>query len=199
MQNTPLGLDQMQAHTNDTFSDAHNYVDAASTFAGSYGAADDNTILMQGFNNEAALNQDLRNFFEQIMVSEFDAMATEFIQPPPDLTAWMDEVEYFGQLDLFGANFMPNMDQIFDPQVAQEQINPVPVSVDGNSVPSPNRRFRDSPQRGHAALPRSPLYVYISKDCIALLTRPKDHGFLHNISMPSVSRRTQLLMVKIST
>jgi hypothetical protein len=154
----------MQVHTNDTFSDVHNYVDAAPTFAGSYGAADDNTMLMQGFNKEAALNQDMRSFFEQIMVPEFDAMATEFIQPPPDLTAWMDEVEYFGQLDLFGANFMPNMDQIFDSQVTQEQISPAPVSVDGIGMPSSNRRLRDSTQRGHAVLPRSPLYVYISKN-----------------------------------
>lgn len=147
----------MQAHTNDAFPDAHNFVDAASTFAGSYGAADDGTMHIHGFNNEAALNQDLRTFFEQIMVPEFDSMGAEYIQPPPDLSAWMDEVEYFGQLDLFGANFVPNMDHMFDPQLAQEQqVSPAPVSVDGSGLSSLNRRHRDDTHRGHPASQRSP-------------------------------------------
>lgn len=189
----------MQAPTSDTFSDAPNYVDAASTFAGSYGAADDSTMPMNSFDNEAALNQDLRTFFEQIMVPEFDAVGTDYVQPPPDLSAWMDEVEYFGQLDLFGANFVPAMDQIFEPQLAQDHISPALASVDDSGITSAHRRHRGDMHSGHIAHPRSPWYVYSLKDYLVPLTRHVGHGCLRNINMRSVSRRIQPSMVKIST
>ncbi|OAL06967.1 C2H2 type zinc finger domain-containing protein [Phaeosphaeriaceae sp. SRC1lsM3a] len=111
---------------------------------------------MNSFDNEAALNQDLRTFFEQIMVPEFDAVGTDYVQPPPDLSAWMDEVEYFGQLDLFGANFVPAMDQIFEPQLAQDHISPALASVDDSGITSAHRRHRGDMHSGHIAHPRSP-------------------------------------------
>ncbi|KAH7385238.1 hypothetical protein DE146DRAFT_666574 [Phaeosphaeria sp. MPI-PUGE-AT-0046c] len=154
--NATLGLDQMQAHTSDAIPDAPNYVDAASTFAGSYGVADDSTMPMHGFHDEGALSQDLRTFFEQIMVPDFDSMGTEYVQPPPDLSAWMDEVEYFGQLDLFVGNFIPNIDQIFSPQIVQGQGSPATASVAGSGIPVSNRSRRDDAQSRPTAFQRSP-------------------------------------------
>jgi hypothetical protein len=190
----------MQAHAHEDVSHSPICVDAIAPLTGNYELVDDSTIQMQAF-NEPALGQDLRNFFEQIMVPEFDSIGSEYVQPPPDLTAWMDEVEYFGELDLFGSNFVPSMDQIFEPQLGQQQAVVTPRSVDGSgTAPSVIGNGRVSTtQRRHLAYQNSPWYVYILVLYPTLLTSYVGHCFQLITSMSLVKMRATLSMVRIWT
>jgi hypothetical protein len=110
--------------------------------------------------DEPNMVPDARAFFEQIMVPELDWTGGEYIPPPPDLTAWMPEVEWLGQLDLFGNNFTPNIDQTFDTQSLMRRIVETPGTVDSSVTALVNERGGESAAgRRHTAFQHSPWYV----------------------------------------
>lgn len=57
-------------------------------------------------------------FFKQIMVPASDFMGADYMQAPPGLVAWMPEVDWLGQVDIFGNDFTPVIDQL-EAQVLQ--------------------------------------------------------------------------------
>jgi hypothetical protein len=163
----------MQTHADDISTQSPICVDAVSSLAGSFEETNDETIQIQALDSDAALGQDLRNFFDQIMVPEYDFIGSQYMQPPLDLAAWMDEAEYFGELDLFGTNFLPNMDQIFEPQPGLQQNTATPKLVDAGSISSPNndRGSVNTSQPRHIAFQNSLWYVAMLDLHSALLIR----------------------------
>jgi hypothetical protein len=114
----------------------HSSIDVDEILSGfnDYGLMNGSPAQMQNQQKGTAIGDDLRVFFEHIMVPELQSIHGEYLQPPPDLTAWMPEVEHFGELDLFGSSFVPSMDQVFDPQFGSQHIDGTPGSFNASDT-----------------------------------------------------------------
>jgi hypothetical protein len=53
------------------------------------------------------------SFFDQIMVPEPDFLELGYAQPPLDFSKWMPEVDWFDNVDIFGSDFVPAIDETF--------------------------------------------------------------------------------------
>jgi hypothetical protein len=98
-------------------------------------------------------------FFDQIMVSGPDFMNLEYMQPPPDLAAWMPEVEWLGQVDIFGNDFTPALDQLFEAQALPEFIMPCTAETPKTQETSYERIDSNSAKKRHAVFKQSPWYA----------------------------------------
>jgi len=92
------------------------------------------------------------------MVPHSHFLSAEYMQPPPsDLTRWMPEVEWLGQLDLFDNDFTPTIDQTFE---AQAVIYHSPIAGhihDDGAVETSDRRIEvDSARRQPTVMQQSP-------------------------------------------
>jgi hypothetical protein len=156
-------LDQVQDHTNTDLLHECVGVNVVPPLISNYGVTADETMQMHAFHHSPDPGQDLRNFFEQIMVPEFDFIGSEYIQPPPDLTACMEEVEYLGELDLFGNNFLPSVGQVFGPQQHPQRTDATPISADGSSISPSITQHHDvhATQGRHLAVQNSLWYVNV--------------------------------------
>jgi hypothetical protein len=101
----------------------------------------------------------LSNFFEQIMVTQPEFLATDYLQPPPDLTTWLPETDWLGEVDLFGADFVPAIDETF-------ATPPVDINALG-AITTPSGTVRDEARasnsgdavrRRHAVFRQSPWF-----------------------------------------
>jgi hypothetical protein len=98
-------------------------------------------------------------FFEQIMVSEPDFLSLEYMQPPPDLASWMPEAEWLGQVDIFGNDFTPAIDQIFEAQAVPEPFVP-DTAEESRSYEARRDKIDDvSARKRHAVFKQSPWCV----------------------------------------
>lgn len=120
----------------------------------------DAQVLLDLYSSGSAEAQGVPTFFKQIMVPEPDWIGGEFMQPPPDLTTWLPEIEWLGQLDLFGSDFTPTIDQTYDPQALMQHVVTTPDTVhSGPFTPSNERLNDDAARRRHAAFRQSPWYA----------------------------------------
>jgi hypothetical protein len=81
--------------------------------------------LLNLYNDTSNQQQAFPNFFEQIMVSEPDFLGVEYSQPPPDFTNWMPEIDWLDNVDIFGSDFAPAI---------EETLETPPVEPDSMSV-----------------------------------------------------------------
>jgi hypothetical protein len=133
---------------------SHSPIDVDEVLPGSidYQLMNESPAQMQNLHGGSAISDDLRIFFEQIMVPELQSFHGEYLQPPPDLTAWMPEVDHCGALDLFGSSFVPSMDQIFEPHFNTQQISGTPGSLNVSDMMQPtNDRGNESTAQHRAA------------------------------------------------
>ncbi|ORY01675.1 hypothetical protein BCR34DRAFT_627710 [Clohesyomyces aquaticus] len=79
------------------------------------------------------------------MVPEADFLGVEYMQPPPDLTMWMPEVEWLGQLDLFGTDFTPTIDQTFEGAIVYD--NSTSIRTRDGMAGTPNSGVEADPAR----------------------------------------------------
>jgi hypothetical protein len=118
--------------------------------------------LLDLYNTTDYCQQNIPAFFDQIMVSGSDYMSLEYMQPPPDLTAWMPDVEWPGQYDIFGHDFTPTVDQMFETQTILD-VHVQSTSKDPQTREVYNERVdSSSAKRRHAVFKQSPWYVKCS-------------------------------------
>lgn len=119
----------------------------------------DAQALLDLYNTTGYSQHTIPAFFEQIMVPEPDFMGIDFLQPPPDLAAWMPEVDWLSSGDIFGNDFTPAIDQMLEAQVSQE----VPQSSEIQSLnvtdTSHDKIDNNSARRRHAAFKQSAWYM----------------------------------------
>jgi hypothetical protein len=101
----------------------------------------------------------LSNFFDQIMVTQPDFLATEYLQPPPDLNAWLPETDWIGEIDLFGADFVPAIDETFNTPPMNIDF-PCATTTLGGSIHDEARATNsgDAVRRRHAVFRQSPWF-----------------------------------------
>jgi hypothetical protein len=141
----------------------HSLIDVNEVPSGinDYELMDETPTEMHTHDGTTAIGDDLRMFFDQIMVPELQLIHGGCLQPPPDLTAWMPEVDHFGELDLFESSFVPNMDQIFEPQFGTQYINGTPGSLNASDTMQPinDRGYKSTPRQRDGGIRHSPWYV----------------------------------------
>jgi hypothetical protein len=76
------------------------------------------------------------NFFEQIMVSETDFLGVEYPQAPPDFTKWMPEIDWLENVDIFGSDFAPAIEETLE----TPPVDPDSLSVSGAPQLTTNSR-----------------------------------------------------------
>ena len=114
----------------------------------------DAQALLDLYNTTGYNQHTIPAFFEQIMVPAPDFMGIDYLQPPPDLAAWMPEVDWLTTGDIFGNDFTPAIDQMLDAQVSQNDSLP-------SEHPSPTKDTShekidsNSARRRHAAFKQS--------------------------------------------
>jgi hypothetical protein len=124
-----------------------------------------NDIYLNETNTEAQALLDLYNttgysqhtipaFFEQIMVPAPDFMSVDYMQPPPDLTTWMPETDWLGQVDIFGNDFTPTISQMLEAQVSQVTTLPS-ATLPTNEDVSHEKIDSDSAKRRYAVFKQS--------------------------------------------
>ncbi|KAH6099556.1 hypothetical protein HBI69_229430 [Parastagonospora nodorum] len=97
------------------------------------------------------------NFFEQIMVDHGDFLAMDYLQPPPDLTTWLPEADWFTEVDLFGADFVPAIDDTFNaPRLDSCADATPPAGTITDEARGTNSG--DAVKRRHAVFRRSPWF-----------------------------------------
>ncbi|KAF2629060.1 C2H2 type zinc finger domain-containing protein [Macroventuria anomochaeta] len=128
-----------------------------------------NDVYLEEANADAQALLDLYNttdynqhtipaFFEQIMVPAPDFMGVDYMQPPPDLTAWMPEVDWLGQVDIFGNDFTPVIDQMLEAQVSHDVALPSETQPPNVTDTSHEKIDSNSAKRRHAVFKQSPWF-----------------------------------------
>lgn len=124
-----------------------------------------NDVYLNETNTEAQALLDLYNttgytqhtipaFFEQIMVPAPDFLGSDYMQPPPDLTAWMPETDWLGQIDIFGNDFTPTVSQMLEVQTSQVTALPSATPPLNTDV-SHEKIDSNSAKRRHAVFKQS--------------------------------------------
>ncbi|CAN9190210.1 unnamed protein product [Alternaria alternata] len=110
--------------------------------------------LLDLYNTTSYTQHTIPAFFEQIMVPAPDFMGVDYMQAPPDLTAWMPETDWLGQVDIFGNDFTPTVSQMLEAPVSQVTALP-PATPPANTVVSLEKIDSDSARRRHAVFKQS--------------------------------------------
>ncbi|KAH7074454.1 C2H2 type zinc finger domain-containing protein [Paraphoma chrysanthemicola] len=121
----------------------------------------DAQVLLDLYNDTGYNQHGIPAFFEQIMVPAPDFIGVNYMQPPPDLTAWMPEVDWLGQMDIFGIDFSPAIDQMLDVDVVEPEDTALREARDDDipSVPHAGVDVNSAKQR-HAVFKQSPWLWY---------------------------------------
>ncbi|KAH8626860.1 hypothetical protein IG631_18878 [Alternaria alternata] len=110
--------------------------------------------LLDLYNTNSYTQHTIPAFFEQIMVPAPDFMGVDYMQAPPDLTAWMPETDWLGQVDIFGNDFTPTVSQMLEAPVSQVIALP-PATPPANTDVSLEKIDSDSARRRHAVFKQS--------------------------------------------
>ena len=111
------------------------------------------------------------SFFEHIMVPGTDFLGTDTVTAPPNITDLFPEQDWLGDVDIFGSDFVPTVDEVFNVpdlsfQPAETPVPPVTASTPvGPSVDSANLSRTEHARKRHAIFQRSPwLYIPQSRE-----------------------------------
>jgi hypothetical protein len=114
----------------------------------------DAQALLDLYNTTSYNQHNVPAFFEQIMVPAPDFMGVDYLQPPPDLAAWMPEIDWLTTGDIFGNEFTPAIDQMLDEQVSQ--IGSLPADQQPPAKDTSLEKIdSNSARRRHAAFKQS--------------------------------------------
>ncbi|RYO49169.1 hypothetical protein AA0116_g12288 [Alternaria tenuissima] len=117
-------------------------------------ASDEAQALLDLYNTTSYAQHTIPAFFEQIMVPAPDFMGVDYMQAPPDLTAWMPETDWLGQVDIFGNDFTPTVSQMLEAPVSQVTALPA-ATPPANTDVSLEKIDSDSARRRHAVFKQS--------------------------------------------
>lgn len=118
----------------------------------------DAQALLDLYNTTGYNQHAIPAFFEQIMVPAPDFMGADYLQSPPDLMAWMPEADWLGQVDIFGTDFTPAVDQMLESHVSQ----PFPAQSSENTDHSHEKIDINSAKRRHAVFKQSAWYCALT-------------------------------------
>ncbi|RYO26282.1 hypothetical protein AA0111_g8164 [Alternaria arborescens] len=110
--------------------------------------------LLDLYNTTSYTQHTIPAFFEQIMVPAPDFMGIDYMQAPPDLTAWMPETDWLGQVDIFGNDFTPTVSQMLEAPVSPVTSLP-PATPPADTDVSLEKIDSDSARRRHAVFKQS--------------------------------------------
>jgi hypothetical protein len=118
---------------------------------------------------QAGLYQDVNNsqlgvsnFFEQIMVMEPDFMGMDYLQPPPDLTSWFPEIDWFGQNNIFESDFAPAIDETFQTtHIDMESVGPMTTPQGTIINLGRENNSSEAVKRRHAVFKQSSPWFYV--------------------------------------
>ncbi|KAB2101748.1 hypothetical protein AG0111_0g9579 [Alternaria gaisen] len=110
--------------------------------------------LLDLYNTTSYTQHTIPAFFEQIMVPAPDFIGVDYMQAPPDLTAWMPETDWLGQVNIFGNDFTPTVSQMLEAPVSQVTALP-PATPPANTDVSLEKIDSDSARRRHAVFKQS--------------------------------------------
>jgi hypothetical protein len=127
----------------------------------------DAQALLDLYNTTGYNQHAIPAFFEQIMVPAPDFMGADYLQPPPDLMAWMPEADWLGQVDIFGTDFTPTVDQMLESHLSQDVALPFTEQLSGNTDHSHEKIDTNSAKRRHAVFKQSAWYYSLT----TMLTR----------------------------
>lgn len=115
----------------------------------------ENTDLLSLYQHPNHNIHNVPNFFEQIMVMEPDFLSMEYLQPPPNLSSWLPEVDWLGEINIFDNDFAPAIDETLQtPYIDGE-------SVGTAATPQEAERANNSGEavkRRHAVFKQSPWF-----------------------------------------
>ena len=118
-------------------------------------APSDAQVLLDLYNHTLNPSQDIPSFFEQVMMCDMETIGPDAMQPPPNLTTWMPEAEWFGAVDLFGNEFAPTVDQTLEDQQVLNQFFATPAQDrDDTEVPE-STALDDGARKRHAIFQQS--------------------------------------------
>lgn len=118
----------------------------------------DAQALLDLYNTTGYNQHTIPAFFEQIMVPAPDFMGVDYMQAPPDLMSWMPEVDWLGQVDIFGNDFTPAVDQMLETQASQDITSPLETQPAGSKDSSHEKIDSNSAKRRHAVFKQSAWY-----------------------------------------
>lgn len=139
------------------------------------------------------------SFFDQIMVPEPDFIELGYAQPPLDFSKWMPEVDWFDNVDIFGSDFVPAIDETFatpnlelDVTNTSQAPNAGPKGATGrnNSEESVRRRHAVFKQAQWLWLPEHNEKAFDDQEGITLDERQVDlassphHPYSSNVTIP---------------
>jgi hypothetical protein len=102
------------------------------------------------------------NFFEQIMVTQPDFVGTNYLQPPPDLTSWFPEIDWFGQVNIFENDFAPAIDETFQtPRIDIEGVDPAATPQGTITDSGRENNSCEAVKRRHAVFKHSSPWFWI--------------------------------------
>lgn len=108
-----------------------------------------NTLVCENF--------DIPAFFEHIMVAEPDWMRSDVTLPPPDLSEWIPDIDWFDSADLFGVDFALSIDQTLQTRPAiNDYFLSSPSEVPDANAESSGQAGNDASRRRHVAFQQSP-------------------------------------------
>ena len=116
----------------------------------------DAQALLDLYNTTGYNQQIIPAFFEQIMVPAPDFMGVDYTQPPPDLTAWMPEVDWLGHVDIFGNDFTPAIYQTLEAQATPGVVQTLTVQPPNATDTSHEKIDNASARRRHDIFKQSP-------------------------------------------
>lgn len=119
-------------------------------------AAADAQVLLDLYNTTLGTSPNIPSFFEQIMMCDMDGMTPDPTQPPPTLSTWMPESEWFETMDLFGTEFAPIIDQTVDDQQILNNFFSSPIQNASSVADVDGQPLDDGAQRRHAIFQQSP-------------------------------------------
>ncbi|KAL5378465.1 hypothetical protein DPSP01_009048 [Paraphaeosphaeria sporulosa] len=94
-------------------------------------------------------------FFDQIMVPEHDFVGADPALPAPDLTMWLPDTDWVGEIDLFNNDFGLSIGQTFE---SQQILDNFFAPAAPTETPDRTSRSRAATERGDEARRRSAIF-----------------------------------------
>jgi hypothetical protein len=107
--------------------------------------------LLNLYHDAGTRQQTIPSFFEQIMVSEPDFLGVEYSQPPPDFANWMPEIDWLDNVDIFGSDFAPAIEETLEtPPVESDNMSVAGAPQPATKAKAGGGNSSDAVRRRHA-------------------------------------------------
>jgi hypothetical protein len=114
---------------------------------------------ISSYQDVGAQQNGVHNFFEQIMVMEPNFPDMEYLQQPPNLTSWLPEIDWYNEVDIFGHDFAPAIDETFrTPSVGTDFLGTSTTPPANATGSRHENNSGEAVRRRHAVFKQSPWF-----------------------------------------